>query len=98
MPLFQCVVTYTEKSTEIVTVKCPGVTYDVPAKDIRKIDAPTYIYDDIVSPTEHPEMLGVISGIGYYFKTHELYYLITINGKKKSKRYFQNDLVRRNQL
>ena len=96
MALFQRVVTYVEKSSEIVTIKhfCFDVTYDVPAKDIRKIDAPVYIYGDIVSPTNHPEMLGVISGIGYYFKTHEPCYSISIKGKRKSKRYFKDDLVR----
>ena len=30
--------------------------YNVPVKDIRKIDALSYINGNIVSPTDHPEM------------------------------------------
>ena len=50
-------------------------------------------YGDIVSPINHPKLLGIITGIGYYFKTNEPSYFITVNGKKKSKRYFKNDLM-----
>jgi hypothetical protein len=37
-------------------------------------------------------VVGVISEICYFFKTGEPYYLIAINGKQKSRRYFASDL------
>jgi len=78
-----------------ITVPPLGEIYDVPIKDIRKITAPEYNYGDVVSPINHPDLLGIITGMGYYFKTNEPSYFITVNGKKKSKRYFKKDLIRR---
>ena len=94
-PMFQRVVPYTQKNSETVTVTFQDKTYDVPIKSIRIIDAPEYVYGEIVSPVNHPKLLGAIADIVFYFKTNEPSYWIIINGKKKSKRYFKNDLIRR---
>lgn len=94
--ILQSVVTYeTDEDDIIEIITQAGARYHVPAADIRKIVPPEYAIGDMVSPANHPELIGTIHGIGYYFKTEEPSYFITINGKRKSKRYFSEDLILR---
>lgn len=56
---------------------------------------PRYTYGEQVSPLNHPDMVGVIVKIGWHFKQNCYFYLIKINEKIKSRRYFEDDLISR---
>ena len=93
--IFQRVVSYELASSEIVTVSYNGNKYEMTVDCMRKIDSPKYVYGDCVSPTNHPEMMGIVYEMIYHFDRKEPMYFIRIDGKKKSKRYFADDLIRR---
>lgn len=93
--ILQSVVTYDNvegDTVEIITQA--GDSYNVPIKDIRKIVSPEYMPGDKVSLKDHPQIIGFIYAIGYYFKTKNPYYIMIIDGKRKSKRYFSKNLIR----
>ena len=94
--LFQRVIPYISISPEIVRVFYKDNHYDIPEYMIRPIDPPKFMIDDQVSPVNHPELIGTIYEIIYHFNKNEAMYFIKINDKKKSKRYFEKDLVHRN--
>jgi hypothetical protein len=93
--LGQMVVPYEIITPEVATVTFNGASYKVPLAKIKAIDAPKFAYGDTVSPTNHPELIGVVHVIRYHFDRNEPMYFIKINEKKKSKRYFCDDLIRR---
>ncbi len=62
-------------------------------ENIREIEKPKYDYGDKVSPLNHKDMIGEIIGISWHFKYKKHIYKISINGKVKSKRYFDENLV-----
>lgn len=74
-----------------------------PIKDIKissdRIMTPdkplAFVYGDLVSPVDHPEMIGTVREIVWHFKNKDYSYYITVNGRKKSKRYYADDLIER---
>ena len=70
-----------------------GKYYNVHLDKIRKIESPKFSYGDFVSPANHTDIIGIVSDIIYHGKKKAPMYFIEINGEKKSKRYFDDDLI-----
>lgn len=91
--LFQSVVQYKIDNSKAL-VMSPKANYELDIKRIRELPAhPRFVYGEQVSPCNHPDMTGVIIGIRWHFKRNCCFYTISINGKMKSKRYFDDDLI-----
>ena len=88
------VVPYKITSPGVATVMYKGKNYDIPLDRIQRIEPPKFTYGDFVSPVNHPELVGIVSDMIYHGAKKAPMYFIEINGKKKSKRYFENDLLR----
>jgi hypothetical protein len=94
--LFQRVISYEIVSPDTVKAYYGKNNYHVSTNKIRPINPPKYRIDDSVSPVNHPELIGIIYDMIYHFDKNEPMYFIKVNGRKKSKRYFENDLIRIN--
>ena len=91
--LFQRVVQYETNTPNMVTISFSGETYHTSTDKIREIEPPKFTYGDVVSPVNHPDMIGYICGIIYHASRNEPVFYIRVNGKMKSKRYFADDLA-----
>lgn len=49
-----------------------------------------------VQEIEHPEVCGIIDELFWHHKRNKFLYYITINGKRKSRRYSDKELRRKN--
>lgn len=91
--LIQAVVQYKIDNSKAL-VMSPKANYELDIKRIRELPAlPRVVYGEQVSPCNHPDITGVIIGIRWHFKRNCYFYTISINGKTKSKRYFDDDLI-----
>lgn len=93
--LFQKVVEYEiDHSDNKAVVILPKTNYKTDIERIRELPAPPkYSYGDKVSPCDHPDMIGIIVAINWHFSQNCCFYTIEVDGKAKSKRYFDDDLV-----
>ena len=89
------VVYYELRSSEVITISYKDKSYDIPLDKMQKIETPKFTYGDFVSPVNHLEIVGIISDMIYHGDKKAPMYFIEISGKKKSKRYFDDDLIRR---
>lgn len=93
--LFQAVISYERINERQVQVRLPKAGYQLDIQKIRELpDSPNFLYGDSVVPCNHPEMVGEILEIRWHFQCNRPFYHIQINGKRKSKRYFDEDLRR----
>lgn len=92
--LFQTVIQYEIAENGEVIITSPKTVYKPDIRHIRAlpIPSPKYIYGDQVSPCNHPNVMGIIYGIHWHFKLNCCFYKIKVNGKVKSKRYYDDDL------
>lgn len=91
--LFQAVVQYKIDNSKAVII-LPKAHYELDIKRIRGLLAPPrFVYGEQVSPCNHPDIIGVVVGIHWHFKRNCCIYTISVNGKTKSKRYFDDDLI-----
>ena len=96
--LFQQIIQCKIISYDTVEIIHEDNIYKTSIENIRIISPLKFLIGDQVSPKNHPELIGIIWNTIYHFGKNEPTYYIKINGKKKSKRYFENDLICRNQL
>jgi hypothetical protein len=91
--LFQTVVQYKIDNRKAIII-LPKANYELDIKRIRELPiSPRFVYGDQVSPCNHPDIIGVVVGIHWHFKRNCCIYRISVNGKTKSKRYFDDDLI-----
>jgi len=92
--LFQMVIQYEISEEGEVAIILPETAYRPYIKHIKKlpISSPKYIYGESVYPCNHSNLLGEICSIRWHFKLNCCFYAIKVDGKIKSKRYFDNDL------
>lgn len=91
--LFQAVVQYKIDNSKALVI-LPKENYELDIKEIRELPAPPrFVYGEQVSPRNHPGMTGMIIGIRWHFKRNCCFYTISVNGKTRSKRYFDDDLI-----
>ncbi len=93
--LFQRAVEFRTDS-ENATILQPIRNSEVSLDKIRLIEnAPEFVYGENVSPVNFPDTVGKIHTIIWHFKRKEFCYCISINGKRKSERYFGRDLLKK---
>lgn len=92
--LFQKVIQYSVNENGEVVITLPETAFKPDIKQIRELSAPPkFIYKEQVSPCNHPDITGIICDIHWHFKLNCCFYKISINGKVKSKRYYDDDLA-----
>ncbi|MCM1313900.1 MAG: hypothetical protein NC205_00660 [Prevotella sp.] len=93
--LFQKAVEFKMDSGNAIILK-PVQNIKVSANKVILMDnAPDFVYGEIVSPVNHTDIIGKIHTIIWHFKIKEFFYYIESDGKKKSKRYYGNDLIKK---
>lgn len=91
--LYQTVIQYKINENGKAIILLPESIYQPDINCIRELSVPPkYIYGDQVSPCNHPNIIGIISQIQWHFKLNCCFYKIKVNGKVKSKRYYDDDL------
>ena len=81
-----------KENGEVVIIS-PKTTYKLDIKHVKELSAPPqYIYGECVSPCNHPDMIGIVCDIAWHFKLNCYFYIIKVNGRPKSKRYYDGDL------
>lgn len=75
----------------IIVAPAPGRV--VAAEAIQPVGTPEYDYGQVVAPRDHPEMRGVVDLIGWHFKYERCFYFIVVGGKRRSRRYFADELM-----
>ena len=96
--LFQKVVEYQLDSVgHIANILQPTNGIQISINAIKPInEPPEFVYGDFVSPVNHSDIKGKIESIIWHFKNMDYIYYISVNGKKKSKRYYAKDLMKQN--
>lgn len=94
--LFQAVVQYEiseDQTAAVITYPMQGVR--IATDMIMPLKSPPrFVVGDLVSPANHPEKVGVIREVGWHFNKNAYIYFISIDGKKKHKRYYSDDLIK----
>lgn len=91
--LFQSVIQYRIKENGEVVIILPETAYRPDIKYIKELSIPPrYAYGEEVSPCNHPDIIGIICDVRWHFKLNCCFYKIKVNGRVKSKRYYDNDL------
>lgn len=91
--LSQAIVEYIIEENHAIII-APIPEGRLPVSKIRKLTTPPkFFYNDLVSPTNHLDMIGKIHTIKWHYNLDCCFYHIQVNGKVKSKRYFDEDLV-----
>ena len=91
--LFQTVIQYKTKENGDVVIIFPETIYKPDIKYIKELPiSPQYIYGEPVSPCNQPDIIGIICGVCWNFKLNCYFYKIKVNGRVKSKLYYDDDL------
>lgn len=91
--LFQSVIEYNIVDNKAKLIS-PFTNVVIDMSKIKEIpDAPRFVYGEFVSPINHVDIKGKIHTIKWHFNLKACYYYIQVDGKNKSKRYFEEDLV-----
>ena len=86
--VFQCV----NETTDYITLEYGENSYQVKIDLFRPVSAPKYhIGQDVKVVSNNQLTDGVITDIMWHSSKNEHFYFITIAGKKKSKRYFEDE-------
>ncbi|MEC7263578.1 MAG: hypothetical protein VXW38_07540 [Bacteroidota bacterium] len=81
---------------EYLIAKSRKYTLRVKPKVIKgHLPTPRFIWGDMVYEKAKPDVPAVINDFFWHHKDQRYYYHITVNGKKKSKRYSENELMPR---
>lgn len=89
--LFQCI----GEGKEYIKIQYNSKIFEVKPILFKIVLPPIFSFGEKVRVVNHPETLGVVCEIGWHHKNNKEVYYIDVNGKKKSSRYFSEDLVRR---
>lgn len=91
--LSQAIVEYIVEKNQAIII-APVSDVRLPVSKIRELSTPPkFFYDDLVSPINHLDMIGKIHTIKWHYNLGCCFYHIQVDGKLKSKRYFDEDLV-----
>ena len=94
--LSDAVIEFEIKDSQTAVTVQPVPDMEIAMQNIRILNTPPrFRYGDAVSPVSQPERKGIISAIGWHFKEQAYLYHIAVGGKKVSRRYFENELVKR---
>ncbi|MBQ3546797.1 MAG: hypothetical protein IJA34_17705 [Lachnospiraceae bacterium] len=85
--VFECI-----EDGEYLTLKYNSNYYRVKDKLFKRVPTPKYIFGEIVRLRKNDEE-AIITDIMWHYGKQEHYYLISIRGKKKSKRYLETEFM-----
>lgn len=86
--LFECV----HADVDYITLKLKDEVFKVKPDLYTQVSPPKYVYGDKVVLTKKPEVSGIIEYISWHVKENKPIYFISVNGKLKSTRYWEEDL------
>lgn len=86
--VFECI-----EASDYITLRYNNNCYRVKDKLFEIVPAPKYNFGEIVKIKESGEEAIIRDIIWHYKRQEPYYYLISIKGKKKSKRYFESEFV-----
>lgn len=91
--LSQAIVQYIVEENHAIII-APVSEVRLPVSKIRELSTPPkFFYGESVSPINHLDMIGKIHTIKWHYNLGCCFYHIQVDGKVKSKRYFDEDLV-----
>ena len=83
--VFECI----RIDSKYITIKCGDNTYRVKPEIFRELREPKYKIRDTV---KIKGMYAVILFNEWHYEKKEHYYYVTVNGKRKTRRYFESEL------
>ncbi|MGC6585004.1 DUF6960 family protein [Paenibacillus sp. Dod16] len=87
--LFLCV----GERGEFVELQYNSHSYLVKPQLFKKVSTPKFNFGDTVRLRKKPEIIGTISEINCHNQSEKEKYFIEVDGKKKSSRYYSEDLI-----
>lgn len=92
--LYGLVIAYQLQDPGTAKIVQPACGITVGTADIRPLEtAPLFQYGDAVSPAAHSETAGTVRAVYWHHRRQTFFYLLTVNGKKISRRYFADELT-----
>lgn len=86
--VFECI----DEDSAYVTLRYGEEVYRVKTKLYKQVSAPIFTIGSAVRLTKKPEVVGVIIDINWHSKENTPMYFISIDGKRKSTGYMNDDL------
>ena len=88
-----CLFRVLSRNEEYLELEGADGRFRVKPKRFRQVDPPRFTFGELVQ-TSPPRSLkvGVVSAILWHFKENQAYYLIEVDGKKVSRRYWAEEL------
>jgi len=87
--LFYCI----DEDDQYITIKYKDETFRVKPELYKQVPTPKFKYGDKVKMIENPEIEAIIDNILWHYDRNEPMYFIVVNGKRKSKRYWETDFI-----
>lgn len=78
---------------EFIVLQYKNQSFLVEPTLFQIISTPEFTFGQTVSIRRNPEVLGSICEINWHYKREKEMYFIEVNGKKKSSRYFSEELI-----
>lgn len=88
--VFKCIAI----NDEYITIMYSDYKFRVKRELFNKVDSPLFTFEEKVM-VKDKEICGIIAEINWHHGKNEIFYLIKVEGKKKSKRYFSCDLMKK---
>jgi hypothetical protein len=85
--VFECI-----NESDYLTLRYNNNCYRVKDKLFKPVPAPKFTFGQVVKTKDKNEEVS-ITDIMWHSSNSENYYLVSIGNKKKSKRYFESDLM-----
>jgi hypothetical protein len=87
--LFQCI----DVETLYITLKLKNETFKVTPEFYKPLPSPKYVSGDKVKLMNKPDDIAVIQYHMWHYDRNEPMYFISLNDKKKTKRYWESDFI-----
>ncbi|SHK18989.1 hypothetical protein SAMN02745163_03388 [Clostridium cavendishii DSM 21758] len=88
--VFKCI----NEDGEYITLKYGEEIYQVKSRLYKQVNASIFSIGTEVRLAKKPEVTGIIVDINWHIKNSSLLYYISVGGKRKSKRYINDELIK----
>ena len=85
--VFQCV----NEDAQFITVKYGNALFRVRDSLFKSVPAPKFYFGQKLELEGKSDSEIIVTDIMWHYRKKEHYYLISVNGKKKTKRYFESE-------
>lgn len=86
--VFECI----EEKGTLIWIQYGDQTFCVNSKLFQRVEKPLFKIGEKIRIKKTPEIVGEVKDIFWHFKMHRCYYFLEIEGKKKSKRYMDEEI------